>query len=103
MWDAQQNRVIGNVVEASGVADIAVSSVDLFVSIALMPASMALAGPVGEGLGVPATFIGAATVPIVLSVFALLVWRLPADEIAHPLGERVGDPGDPLPASATAP
>lgn len=80
-----------------------VSSVDLFVSIALMPASMALAGPVGEGLGVSATFIGAATVPIVLSVFALLVWRLPADEIAHPLGERVGDPGDPLPASATAP
>ena len=29
MWDAYENRVIGNVVEASGVADIAVSTVDL--------------------------------------------------------------------------
>lgn len=70
-----------------------VSSVDLFVSIALMPVSMALAGPVGEGLGVPATFLLVAVIPVLLSILALLIWRLPADEIAHPLDERVGDPG----------
>jgi predicted MFS family arabinose efflux permease len=77
-----------------------VSSVDLFVSIALMPASMALAGPVGEGLGLRFTFIGAAVVPIALSVLALVVWRLPADEIAHPLDEQMGDP---VATAATAP
>jgi hypothetical protein len=69
-----------------------VSSVDLFVSIALMPASMALAGPVGERLSLPVTFVLVATVPALLATVALLVWRLPADEIAHPLDARAGDP-----------
>jgi hypothetical protein len=70
-----------------------VSSVDLFVSIALMPVSMALAGPVGEHLGVPVTFALVAVLPVLLSVVALLVWRLPSDEIAHPLDkQRTGDP-----------
>jgi MFS family permease len=68
-----------------------VSSVDLFVSIALMPASMALAGPVGERLSVPVTFVVVAVIPVLLAGIALVVWRLPADEIAHPLDERVGD------------
>jgi len=67
-----------------------VSSVDLFVSVALMPASMALAGPVGERLTVPVTFLVAATVPAILAVAALVVWRLPADEIAHPLDRAAG-------------
>ena len=34
-----------------------VSSLDFFVSLALMPVSMALAGPVGERIGIPATFV----------------------------------------------
>jgi predicted MFS family arabinose efflux permease len=67
-----------------------VSSLDFFVSLALMPVSMALAGPVGEWLGVPMTFVLAATVPVLLSVAALLGWRLPEDEIAHPL-DRAAD------------
>ena len=37
-----------------------VSSLDFFVSLALMPVSMALAGPVGERIGIPATFVVAA-------------------------------------------
>jgi MFS family permease len=62
-----------------------VSSLDFFVSLALMPVSMALAGPVGEHVGIPLTFVAAAVVPSVLAVVALLAWRLPRDELAHPL------------------
>jgi MFS family permease len=62
-----------------------VSSLDFFVSLALMPVSMALAGPIGERIGIPAAFAVAAVVPPVLAVAALLAWRLPRDELAHPL------------------
>jgi MFS family permease len=62
-----------------------VSSLDFFVSLALLPVSMALAGPVGERVGIPVAFVVAAVVPPVLAVVALLAWRLPRDEIAHPL------------------
>ncbi len=73
-----------------------VSSLDFFVSLALMPVSMAVAGPVGEWIGIPTTFVLAGAVPVFLAVAAILAWRLPADEIAHPL--------DPEPcASVTAP
>jgi MFS family permease len=60
-----------------------VSSLDFFVSLAFMPVSMAAAGPVGELLGVPMTFVLAGLVPVFLAVAAILGWRLPADEIAH--------------------
>jgi MFS family permease len=62
-----------------------VSSLDFFVSLALLPVSMALAGPVGERVGIPVAFVVAALVPPVLAVIALVAWRLPRDEIAHPL------------------
>jgi predicted MFS family arabinose efflux permease len=62
-----------------------VSSLDFFVSLALMPVSMALAGPAGEWLGVPMTFVLAGAIPVFLAVAAIAGWRLPADEIAHPL------------------
>lgn len=62
-----------------------VSSLDFFVSLALMPLSMALAGPVGEAIGFKATFAIAAFVPLVLAVVALVVARLRRDEIEHPL------------------
>ena len=61
-----------------------VSSLDFFVSLALMPVSMAVAGPVGEWIGIPTTFVLAGAVPVFLAVAAILAWRLPADEIAHP-------------------
>jgi MFS family permease len=72
-----------------------VSSLDFFVSLALMPVSMALAGPVAEALGVPLTFVLAGTIPVFLAIAAILLGRLPADEIAHPL--------DPAPAEVEAP
>ena len=68
-----------------------VSSLDFFVSLALMPVSMALAGPVGEHIGIPTTFVVAALVPPVLAVGALLAWRLPRDEVAHPLDRAPGE------------
>ena len=62
-----------------------VSSLDFFVSLALMPVSMALAGPVGEAVGLMPTFLVAAIVPVFFAVAALLIARMPRDEIAHPL------------------
>jgi predicted MFS family arabinose efflux permease len=72
-----------------------VSSLDFFVSLALMPVSMAVAGPVGEWISIPTTFVLAGIVPVFLAVAAILAWRLPADEIAHPL--------DPEPCGLTGP
>jgi MFS family permease len=77
-----------------------VSSLDFFVSLALMPVSMAVAGPVGEWIGIPLTFVLAGLVPTFLAVAAILAWRLPADEIAHPLRDTV-EVGEP--ARATGP
>ncbi|GAA4868393.1 hypothetical protein ACFQ34_01105 [Pseudonocardia benzenivorans] len=74
-----------------------VSSLDFFVSLALMPVSMALAGPVGEALGIPLTFVLAGTVPLLLTVAAIVGWRLPHDEVAHPLDPPVDDVGGPPP------
>ena len=62
-----------------------VSSLDFFVSLALMPVSMALAGPVGEAVGLAPTFLVAGIVPVFFAVAALLIARMPRDEIAHPL------------------
>jgi formate hydrogenlyase subunit 4 len=62
-----------------------VASLDFFVSISLMPVSMALAGPVSEAIGLRTTFFIAAVVPTVAAVVATVWARLPQDEIAHPL------------------
>ena len=45
-----------------------VSSLDFFVSLALMPVSMAIAGPVGEAIGIAQAFLIAGLVPTVLAV-----------------------------------
>jgi MFS family permease len=71
-----------------------VSSLDFFVSLALMPVSMALAGPVGEGIGIPITFVVAGLVPVVLAVLAIIIFRMPQDELEHPLDTTV-EPGTP--------
>lgn len=62
-----------------------VSSLDFFVSISLMPVSMALVGPVSDAIGVAPTFYIAALAPAVLCVVAIVAARLPADERANPL------------------
>ena len=62
-----------------------VSSLDFFVSLALMPVSMALAGPAAEVLPLWLIFLVAGTVCPVMAVVAMVVARMPADELAHPL------------------
>ncbi|GAA1507872.1 MFS transporter [Nocardioides humi] len=62
-----------------------VASLDFFVSISLMPVSMALAGPISDLIGLKATFAIAALVPGVVAAAAIVLARLPADELAHPL------------------
>lgn len=62
-----------------------VASLDFFVSISLMPISMALSGPVSEAIGLRTTFLIAGLVPAVAAAVAIVAARLPEDEIAHPL------------------
>lgn len=75
-----------------------VSSLDFFVSLALMPVSMAVAGPAGAAFGVAAVFLVAGILPTFLAALAILVPRLDRDEIANPLdrpsgvGRRAPDP-----------
>lgn len=69
-----------------------VSSLDFFVSLAFMPVSMALAGPLGVAVGMDVVFLVAGLVPLPLAVVAILAARMRADEIAHPL--RIADRPD---------
>ena len=62
-----------------------ISSLDFFVSLALMPLSMALAGPLAEVVPVEAIFIAAGVIPLFLGAVAYAAARMPKDEIAHPL------------------
>ena len=62
-----------------------VSSLDFFVSLAFMPISMALAGPVGVLIGFGPVFVVAGAAPVFLAVAAILIARMPKDEIEHPL------------------
>ncbi len=64
-----------------------VASLDFFVSVSLMPVSMAMAGPVSEAIGLRATFTIAGVAPVVVAVVAILWARLPQDEMAHPLDD----------------
>ncbi|MGY1811464.1 MFS transporter [Blastococcus sp. SYSU D00820] len=75
-----------------------VSSLDFFVSLAFMPLSMALAGPASALLGLTGTFLVAGLAPPVLAVVAIVVWRLPADELAHPLDTAVPERDQPVAA-----
>ena len=75
-----------------------VSSLDFFVSLALMPVSMALAGPAAEVLPVGLIFLVAGIVCPVMAVVAMIAARMRADEQAHPLEdgrESIGAGGSP--------
>lgn len=62
-----------------------VSSLDFFVSLALMPLSMALAGPLSQVFTLPQIFTAAGVLPLVFAVIAIFAARMPRDELAHPL------------------
>jgi MFS family permease len=62
-----------------------VASLDFFVSVSLMPISMAVSGPVSEAIGLRTTFFIAGVVPGIAAVLAIVLAKLPQDELAHPL------------------
>ncbi|WP_243077065.1 MFS transporter [Microbacterium sp. SS28] len=64
-----------------------ISSLDFFVSLALMPVSMALAGPLAQVVPIPIIFLAAGLIPFLLSFLVLRIARMPRDELAHPLGD----------------
>ena len=62
-----------------------IASLDFFVSVALMPVSMAIAAPVSSAIGLTATFVLAGLLPVPIAwafYFAAGMWR---DEIENPL------------------
>lgn len=62
-----------------------VASLDFFISIALMPLSIALVGPISAVVPHHLIFTAAGTIPVLLAVSVLFAGRMRADEIAHPL------------------
>ncbi|APE16417.1 MFS transporter [Mycobacterium sp. WY10] len=62
-----------------------VSSLDFFVSLAFMPVSMAVAGPLSKVVPVEVIFAVAGIGPVLLAAIALIAARMQRDEIAHPL------------------
>lgn len=62
-----------------------VSGLDWFVSLALLPVSMALAGPAGELLGAGAVFAATAVVSAAAAIGVLWGLGLRRDELAHPI------------------
>ncbi|MET0736195.1 MAG: MFS transporter [Microbacterium sp.] len=62
-----------------------ISSLDFFVSLALMPLSMALAGPIAEVVPLQTIFVVAGILPLIFGLVAIFAARMPQDEIAHPL------------------
>jgi DHA3 family tetracycline resistance protein-like MFS transporter len=62
-----------------------VSSLDFFVSLAFLPLSMAMAGPLSKVISIEAIFLIAGAAPVALAGIAYLAARMWRDEIAHPL------------------
>ena len=62
-----------------------VASVDMFISLALLPVSTALAGPLAEAVGVDTLFAVAAFAPPVAAVVAFYAGRMGQEERSHPL------------------
>lgn len=77
-----------------------IASLDFFVSLLLMPVSMALAGPAGSLFGVGAVFAVAGLGPVVVSFVVIWFGRMLSDELAHPLTDTTDTSDVPVPAEA---
>ena len=62
-----------------------VSSLDFFVSLAFMPVSFAIVGPLSKVVSMETIFVAAGVVPVLLAAVAMVAARMPRDEIANPL------------------
>ena len=62
-----------------------VASLDFFVSIAFMPVSIAIAGPLSLIVPIPAIFVAAGLIPPLLAVTALMIGRMCTTELQRAL------------------
>ncbi|MCX2714608.1 tetracycline efflux MFS transporter Tet(V) [Mycolicibacterium sp. J2] len=63
-----------------------VSSLDFFVSLAFMPVSFAIVGPLSKVVSMEVIFLVAGVVPVLIGLTAWTAAKMPHDELAHPLG-----------------
>jgi MFS transporter, DHA3 family, tetracycline resistance protein len=62
-----------------------VSSLDFFVSLAFMPVSFAIVGPLAKVVSMQTIFLVAGIAPVALAGVALFAAKMRQDELAHPL------------------
>ena len=62
-----------------------VSSLDFFVSLAFLPVSFAIAGPLSTVVSMQSIFLAAGLAPMVLAAVAVWAAKMRRDELAHPL------------------
>ncbi|BBZ20961.1 tetracycline efflux MFS transporter Tet(V) [Mycolicibacterium gadium] len=62
-----------------------VSSLDFFVSLAFMPVSFAIVGPLSKIVTMQTIFLVAGIAPVILAAIALVAAKMRQDELAHPL------------------
>ena len=62
-----------------------VSSLDFFVSLAFMPVSFAIVGPLSKVVSMQTIFLVAGIAPVLLAAIAMYAARMRQDELAHPL------------------
>jgi DHA3 family tetracycline resistance protein-like MFS transporter len=62
-----------------------VSSLDFFVSLAFMPVSFAIVGPLSKVVSMQTIFLVAGIVPVLLAAVAMYAAKMRRDELAHPL------------------
>lgn len=63
-----------------------VSSLDFFVSLAFMPVSFAIVGPLSKVVSMETIFLVAGIAPVVFAAVAMRAARMRRDEVANPLG-----------------
>ncbi|WP_083453152.1 tetracycline efflux MFS transporter Tet(V) [Mycolicibacterium goodii] len=63
-----------------------VSSLDFFVSLAFMPLSFAVVGPLSKVISMEVIFAFAGLVPVAIAAVAFTAARMRRDEVDHPLG-----------------
>lgn len=62
-----------------------VSSLDFFVSLAFMPVSFAIVGPLSKIVPMETIFLAAGIVPVLVAVVAIRAAKMHRDELTHPL------------------
>jgi MFS transporter, DHA3 family, tetracycline resistance protein len=62
-----------------------VSSLDFFVSLAFMPVSFAIVGPLSKVVSMQTIFLVAGVAPVLFAAIAMYAARMRKDELAHPL------------------